>query len=72
MACFSYLAPEYLSTGVLDDKCDVYSFGILIMEIVSGKTSIEYTITEIEVYMFFLFWHTFILIFPEKTRKRVV
>nr|XP_009772517.1 PREDICTED: probable serine/threonine-protein kinase At1g01540 [Nicotiana sylvestris] len=46
-----YLAPEYLSTGVLDDKCDVYSFGILIMEIVSGKTSIEYTITEIEEYL---------------------
>ncbi|XP_075107257.1 putative serine/threonine-protein kinase At1g01540 [Nicotiana tabacum] len=46
-----YLAPEYLSTGILDDKCDVYSFGILIMEIVSGKTSIEYTITEIEEYL---------------------
>ncbi|XP_060202759.1 probable serine/threonine-protein kinase At1g01540 [Lycium barbarum] len=44
-----YLAPEYLSTKILDDKTDVYSFGILIMEIVSGKPSIEYTITEIEV-----------------------
>ncbi|MCD7469426.1 hypothetical protein HAX54_008473 [Datura stramonium] len=41
-----YLAPEYLSPGILDYKSDVYSFGIVIMEIVSGKTSIEYTTEE--------------------------
>ncbi|PHT53243.1 hypothetical protein CQW23_07705 [Capsicum baccatum] len=46
-----YLAPEYLSMRILDDKSDVYSFGILIMEIVSGKPSIEYTVTEIEEYL---------------------
>uniref|UniRef100_A0A3Q7FGF4 non-specific serine/threonine protein kinase n=1 Tax=Solanum lycopersicum TaxID=4081 RepID=A0A3Q7FGF4_SOLLC len=43
-----YLAPEYLSTGIFDEKSDVYNFGILIMEIVSGKPSIEYTSTEDE------------------------
>ncbi|KAK4363032.1 hypothetical protein RND71_018273 [Anisodus tanguticus] len=48
---YSYLAPEYLSTKLLDDKTDVYSFGILIMEIVSGNPSIEYIITEIEEYL---------------------
>ncbi|XP_049394516.1 probable serine/threonine-protein kinase At1g01540 [Solanum stenotomum] len=46
-----YLAPEYLSTGILDEKSDVYNFGILIMEIVSGKPSIEYTTTENEEYL---------------------
>ncbi|XP_055828043.1 probable serine/threonine-protein kinase At1g01540 [Solanum dulcamara] len=46
-----YLAPEYLSTGILDDKSDVYSFGILIMEIVSGKPPTECTTTEIEEYL---------------------
>ncbi|KAL0321466.1 UNVERIFIED_CONTAM: putative serine/threonine-protein kinase [Sesamum calycinum] len=32
-------------------KCDVYSFGILIMEIVSGKNAIQATVNEIEEYL---------------------
>ncbi|XP_052182372.1 putative serine/threonine-protein kinase [Diospyros lotus] len=34
-----YLAPEYVLGGQLTMKADVYSFGILILEIVSGKSS---------------------------------
>ncbi|KAI4368169.1 hypothetical protein MLD38_016756 [Melastoma candidum] len=34
-----YLAPEYAVAGQLTMKADVYSFGILILEIVSGKSS---------------------------------
>ncbi|KAI4374114.1 hypothetical protein MLD38_012149 [Melastoma candidum] len=34
-----YLAPEYAMAGQLTMKADVYSFGILILEIVSGKSS---------------------------------
>lgn len=72
MACFSYLAPEYLSTGILDEKSDVYNFGILIMEIVSGKPSIEYTSTENEVKIFLLFFgiiaHS--ILFPQNKKKR--
>ncbi|GAA0171142.1 transmembrane signal receptor [Lithospermum erythrorhizon] len=34
-----YLAPEYVLGGQLTMKADVYSFGVLIMEIVSGKRS---------------------------------
>ncbi|KAK3037235.1 hypothetical protein RJ639_030128 [Escallonia herrerae] len=48
---YSYVAPEYASTGVLDAKSDVYSFGILMMEIISGKTSVEYSGNEIEEYL---------------------
>ncbi|PON52468.1 Serine/threonine protein kinase [Parasponia andersonii] len=33
---FGYLAPEYLAHGRLTEKVDVYSFGVLILEIVSG------------------------------------
>ncbi|KAG5617092.1 hypothetical protein H5410_016916 [Solanum commersonii] len=51
MDCFNYIAPEYFSTGILDDKSDVYSFGVLFMEIISGKPTIEYTIIEIEEYL---------------------
>jgi len=32
-----YLAPEYIVHGHLTEKADVYSFGMLIFEIVSGK-----------------------------------
>lgn len=31
------MAPEYLAQGQLSDKVDVYSFGVLILEIVSGQ-----------------------------------
>ncbi|XP_050214922.1 cold-responsive protein kinase 1-like isoform X2 [Mercurialis annua] len=34
-----YLAPEYAMGGPLTMKADVYSFGILILEIVSGRSS---------------------------------
>ncbi|CAN4081744.1 unnamed protein product [Withania somnifera] len=34
---FGYMAPEYLAQGQLTDKVDVYSFGVLILEIVSGR-----------------------------------
>lgn len=45
----SYIAPEYDCIRNLDAKSDVYSYGILIMEIVSGKAAIESTVNEIEV-----------------------
>lgn len=32
-----YMAPEYLAHGQLTEKADVYSFGIVLIEIVSGK-----------------------------------
>lgn len=34
-----YLAPEYVLGGQLTMKADVYSFGILMLEVVSGKSS---------------------------------
>ncbi|CAJ1940173.1 unnamed protein product [Sphenostylis stenocarpa] len=32
-----YMAPEYVILGKLSEKADVYSFGVLVIEIVSGK-----------------------------------
>lgn len=37
--CRGYLAPEYIMGGQLTMKADVYSFGVLILEIVSGQGS---------------------------------
>ncbi|RVW55385.1 putative serine/threonine-protein kinase [Vitis vinifera] len=38
-----YVAPEYASTGMLNERSDVYSFGILIMEIISGRNPVDYS-----------------------------
>lgn len=34
-----YLAPEYALMGQLTKKADVYSFGVLVLEIISGRSS---------------------------------
>ncbi|PHT34987.1 Cysteine-rich receptor-like protein kinase 2 [Capsicum baccatum] len=34
-----YMAPEYLARGQLTEKADVYSFGVLLLEIVTGRQS---------------------------------
>lgn len=49
--CRGYLAPEYLMWGQLSEKADVYSFGVLLLEIVSGRQSIDTSMQEEEVYL---------------------
>ncbi|MED6142952.1 LRR receptor-like serine/threonine-protein kinase FEI 1 [Stylosanthes scabra] len=34
---FGYLAPEYMQSGRATEKTDVYSFGVLTLEVISGK-----------------------------------
>lgn len=36
-----YLAPEYAMWGKVSESCDVYSFGILLLEIISGRKPLE-------------------------------
>ncbi|XP_051127637.1 probable serine/threonine-protein kinase At1g01540 [Andrographis paniculata] len=42
MGTFGYVAPEYACTGMLNEKSDIYSFGILIMEIITGRSPVDY------------------------------
>ncbi|WCJ40878.1 protein kinase family protein / peptidoglycan-binding LysM domain-containing protein [Euphorbia peplus] len=37
---FGYLAPEYLSDGLATAKSDVYAFGVVLFEIISGREAI--------------------------------
>lgn len=37
------MAPEYLIRGQLTEKADVYSFGVLVLEIVCGRKNITFT-----------------------------
>ncbi|KAM7531173.1 hypothetical protein LguiB_034583 [Lonicera macranthoides] len=39
-AALGYLAPEYITTGRFTEKSDVYAFGVIILQILSGQTSI--------------------------------
>ncbi|XP_026458309.1 probable leucine-rich repeat receptor-like serine/threonine-protein kinase At3g14840 isoform X1 [Papaver somniferum] len=46
-----YMAPEYALRGYLTDKADIYSFGVVALEIVSGKSNTSYRTKEECVYL---------------------
>lgn len=37
-----HIAPEYLSTGQSSEKTDVFSFGILLLELITGMRALEF------------------------------
>lgn len=37
-----YMSPEYQSTGLVDQRSDVYAFGIVILELLSGEEPLKY------------------------------
>ncbi|KAK9272646.1 hypothetical protein L1049_003022 [Liquidambar formosana] len=41
-----YMAPEYLAQGRLTEKVDVYSYGVLVLEIVSGEQNNKFSSKE--------------------------
>ncbi|XP_052210864.1 leucine-rich repeat receptor-like serine/threonine-protein kinase At1g17230 [Diospyros lotus] len=39
-AALGYMAPEYVTTGRFTEKSDVYAFGVIILQILSGKSKL--------------------------------
>ncbi|KAH0862859.1 hypothetical protein HID58_080070 [Brassica napus] len=40
---FGYLAPEYLTHGIVDEKTDVFALGVLLLELVTGRRALDYS-----------------------------
>ncbi|KAL1212024.1 G-type lectin S-receptor-like serine/threonine-protein kinase [Cardamine amara subsp. amara] len=39
---FGYMSPEYALSGMISEKSDIYSFGVLLLEIISGKKATRF------------------------------
>jgi len=72
LACSGYMSPEYALNGFFSIKSDVFSFGVVLLEIISGKKNTGFYQSElamsllgyVSVFIFFVvvnFFSHFIL-----------
>ncbi|GMN56519.1 hypothetical protein TIFTF001_025634 [Ficus carica] len=54
---FGYLAPEYAMSGHLTEKADVFAFGVVALEIVSGRPRSDLTLDEEKRYLLEWAWN---------------
>lgn len=37
----SYMAPEYFMHGLVNEKTDVFAFGVLLLELITGRRAVD-------------------------------
>nr|XP_043621056.1 probable LRR receptor-like serine/threonine-protein kinase At1g56140 [Erigeron canadensis] len=52
-----YLAPEYAMRGHLTEKADVFGFGVVALEIISGRPNSDTTLEDEKIYLLELAWN---------------
>uniref|UniRef100_A0A0V0HMC8 Putative ovule protein n=1 Tax=Solanum chacoense TaxID=4108 RepID=A0A0V0HMC8_SOLCH len=66
---FGYLAPEYAATGRVTTKVDVYAFGVVLMEIITGRKALDETMPDERSHL--VTWFRRVLINKENLRKAI-
>ncbi|RAL42990.1 hypothetical protein DM860_009772 [Cuscuta australis] len=67
-ALFGYLAPEYALRGHLTEKIDVFAFGVVALEIVSGRPNSDPNLEEEQMYLLDWAWN----LYEEKQTHKLV
>ncbi|CAM6030882.1 unnamed protein product [Sphagnum balticum] len=60
-SCNGYISPKYATFGQLSTKLDVYSFGILLLEIVSGRKNMFNSTSQMDKIYLVKWVHTFLI-----------
>ncbi|KAG6520027.1 hypothetical protein ZIOFF_017056 [Zingiber officinale] len=56
---FGYLAPEYATTGRVSTKVDVYAFGVILMELITGRKVLDESQPPEDIHLVALFRRRF-------------
>ncbi|XP_022887183.1 receptor-like kinase TMK4 [Olea europaea var. sylvestris] len=66
---FGYLAPEYAATGRVTTKVDVYAFGVVLMEIITGRKALDDSVPDERSHL--VTWFRRVLINRDNLRKAI-